>query len=178
MVNNKRKEELREMGTLYELTDVFLNLWELIDDPEADEDVILDTLEGIDGEIEDKADGYAKVIAQANAEAAALKSEALRITNRRKTIENNISRMKASLQNAMELTGKTKFKTSLFSFSVANNGGKAPIVIDDIDPDKLPEEYKIVTISPNTEAIRNALEEGKKLSFAHIGERGRSLRIK
>lgn len=35
---------------------------QLLEDPEADEQVILDTMEGIDFEIEEKADGYAKII--------------------------------------------------------------------------------------------------------------------
>lgn len=35
---------------------------QLLEDPEADEQVILDTMEEIDFEIEEKADGYAKII--------------------------------------------------------------------------------------------------------------------
>ena len=48
------------MSTLYELTGQYMDLMEMAE--EADPDVLRDTLEGIEGEIEDKADNYAKVI--------------------------------------------------------------------------------------------------------------------
>ena len=44
---------------LYELTEQFLALQELAYDPEVDEQTFQDTMEGLWGEIEDKADGYA-----------------------------------------------------------------------------------------------------------------------
>ena len=47
---------------LYELTEQFLALQELAYDPEVDEQTFQDTMEGLWGEIEDKADGYAKII--------------------------------------------------------------------------------------------------------------------
>ena len=50
------------MSTLYELTADWLALMEMAEDPDIEEDVFMDTLEGIEGEIEIKADGYAKVI--------------------------------------------------------------------------------------------------------------------
>lgn len=65
--------------TLFELTGQFMQLWDMIDDQEIDDDVILDTLEGIDGEIEIKADGYAKVLAQIDATAAAIKTQEARL---------------------------------------------------------------------------------------------------
>ena len=38
----------------------------------------------------------------------------------------------------MKITGKTKFTTNLFSFSIAKNGGKQALTIDG----DVPEEYK------------------------------------
>lgn len=125
--------------TLYELTGGFLELWDMIDDPDVDEAVILDTLEAIDGEIEDKADGYATVIAEAKGKADTIKAEIDRLTARKKAVENNIDRMKKSLQNAMELTGKTKFKTALFSFGIQKN----PASVSIEEGAKIPERYLI-----------------------------------
>ena len=50
------------MATLYEITGDFLKLLDMAE--ELDEEVFRDTLEGIEGELEIKADGYAKVIAE------------------------------------------------------------------------------------------------------------------
>lgn len=160
--------------TLYELTEGFQQLWDLIDDPEADEDTILDTLEAIDGEIEYKADGYAKVIAEANGKAEALKTEIDRLTVRKKTLENNVVRLKRHLQSAMELTGKTKFKTELFNFGIQKN--PPSLKIDDetrVSHDYLiPQPPKI-----DTKAIKEALKEGFHFDWCHL-EQTESLRIR
>ena len=84
--------------TLYELTNDWLQLMTLLEEG-ADEDVINDTLEGLDYEIEQKADGYARVIRNIEADIAGLKTEIDRMTNRKKVLENNITRLKANLQN-------------------------------------------------------------------------------
>ena len=47
------------MSTLYELTNDYLTLLDMAEDPDVEEDVLRDTMEGIEGEIEIKADGYA-----------------------------------------------------------------------------------------------------------------------
>ena len=50
------------MSALYELTGFFLELMDMLEDEECDEQCIMDTLESVEYEIEDKADGYAKII--------------------------------------------------------------------------------------------------------------------
>ena len=91
--------------TLYELTEDYMNLLELAEDPDIDEQAFTDTLEGIEGALEDKAEGYAKVIRTLEGDAAACDAESKRLRNKKQTIENNIKRMKAALQYAMQATG-------------------------------------------------------------------------
>ena len=111
------------MSKLYELTEEWESIAEMLYDGETDEQVILDTLESIEGEIEDKADNYAKLIKSMLADAEALKAEAARLTARRMSLENRAQRLKDTLQANLEFIGKTKFKTVLFCFSVSKNGG-------------------------------------------------------
>ena len=40
------------MSTLYQLTDDYLTLLEMAEDPDMDEQALMDTMEGIEGEIE------------------------------------------------------------------------------------------------------------------------------
>ena len=61
--------------TLYELTSDYLTLLEMAEDPDIDIQAFDDTLEGLEGEIEAKADGYAKVITTLNGDAALLKGQ-------------------------------------------------------------------------------------------------------
>lgn len=162
------------MSSLYELTNDWLQLMDMLEDG-ADEDVINDTLEGLDYEIEQKADGYARVIRNLEADAAGLKTEIGRMTDRKRVIENNIKRLKKNLQEAMEMTGKVKFKTDLFSFNIQNN--TPSVVIDNIDD--IPIEYLVLQEPEiNKKKIAADIKAGVDLSyFAHL-EQSRSLRIK
>ena len=66
------------MSNLYQLTNNYETVLNMLYDEEVDEQMILDTLEGIVGEIEDKADGYAKIINELEAKKNARKEEAKR----------------------------------------------------------------------------------------------------
>ena len=162
--------------TLYELTNDWLQLMTMLEEG-ADEDVINDTLEGLDYEIEDKAEGYAKVIRNIESDIAGLKAEIERMTDRKRVLENNITRMKNNLQAAMELTGKTKFKTDLFSFNVQSN--PAAVVMDEQYLENIPEEY-LIPQEPKLDKKKLAadLKAGVDLEgIAHL-EQSRSLRIR
>lgn len=108
------------MATIYELTEKWLKVKELAEEG-ADEEAVANALEDIGGEIEEKADGYARVIKSLEAEAAAIKSETERLTARKATLENSTKRLKKRLKEAMEACEKTKFKTLLFSFGIQKN---------------------------------------------------------
>ena len=162
--------------TLYELTNDWLQLMTMLEEG-ADEDVINDTLEGLDYEIEDKAEGYAKVIRNIESDIAGLKAEIERMTDRKRVLENNITRMKNNLQAAMELTGKTKFKTDLFSFNVQSN--PAAVVMDEQYLENIPKEY-LIPQEPKLDKKKLAadLKAGVDLEgIAHL-EQSRSLRIR
>ena len=61
------------MSSIYELTGDWLRAYDLIDAEEFDEDVLIETLEQIEEDIEDKADSYAKLMKNLAAEAEGLK---------------------------------------------------------------------------------------------------------
>ena len=50
--------------TLMDLTGDYLQMLDLLDDPELDPQTLKDTMEGIEGAFEDKFDGYAAVLRQ------------------------------------------------------------------------------------------------------------------
>ena len=166
------------MSSLYELKSEYLQLKEMLEDDSIDEQVILDTMEGIDYEIEIKADNYAKIIRELEGEAETIKKEISRLDDKYSRIKDNVKRLKDNLQQAMIETGKTKFKTDLFSFGIQKNGGRAPLIIEDgkIIPAEYIEKREIELLKKD--AIREDLEKGIDLGFAHFGERGESLRIK
>lgn len=125
------------MAKLHEITGEFLELMELASDTTLDQKMIADTLESVVFEFEEKADGYAKVVKSLEGDVEALDKEIKRLTERKNTIKNNITSIKKNLENAMLVTGKTKFKTLLFNFGIQKNPASA--VID--DETKIPKEY-------------------------------------
>lgn len=166
------------MASLYELTGNFLEAQEMLFDEEVEIETILNTLDCIDCLIEEKADSYAKIMKYVEGQIVITKGERERLYQREKMLEKRCKTMKEHLQQCMELTGKTKFKTALYSFSIQKDGGVKPLQID-VDVNDIPTEYLIPQPpKPDTNAIRKALEEGKILPFAHLEEKGTSLRIR
>lgn len=165
------------MASIYEITDDFLHIQDMMEDPELDPQTLADTLEAIEGELEVKAENYAKVMKNLEGDIVAIKAEIDRLTSKKKAIENNIKNMKATLQNVMEVTGKTKFKTDLFSFGIQKN---APSVVIDVeDVRDIPEDYlKFKEPEVDKTAIKAAINDGVDLSgIAHL-EQSQSLRIR
>ncbi len=163
--------------TLYELTNEYVELLIMLEDPEIDEAIITDTLEGISGELELKAEGYAKVMRQMETDIKAIKAEEDRLYNRRKSLENRLAWLKDRLQNVMEITGKTRFKTELFTFTIQKN--PASVVIDENRLENIPAEY-LIPQEPKIDRtkIKEDLKAGKELpGIAHL-QQTESLRIR
>lgn len=161
---------------LYELTADVMTLQEMLENEVEDEQMLLDTLEGVQYEYEYKLEQYAKVIRNLEADANAYKLEANRLNERRRVIENNIDRLKNHMFESMKATGINKVKGTLLNVSIQKNGGKLPVIVD-CDVKDLPESVVKVVESPDLEAIRKLLDAGE-CDFARYGERGESLRIK
>jgi Mg2+ and Co2+ transporter CorA len=159
---------------LYDLKESYKTILDNMDNEDFDLSGVLETL---DDAIEDKADGYARVITQAKAEIDSIDDEIKRLTAMKKSRKNTVDRLKENLFNAMKETGKTKFKTDLFAFSIAKNGGKIPVVVD-VETADLPDDLVNIVEKPDLDALRDYIERTGDLTYAHFGERGESLRIK
>ena len=166
------------MATLYEITNEFREVYELLTDPEVDEQVVLDTLEAVKGELEIKAAGYINVIKQMEMEANACALQKEFWEEKKRVRDNSIKRLKDALCNAMILTGhddKDGLKAGDYTLKVAKNGGKQPMIVN---AEEVPDNYMKVTYSVDNDKIRKALEDGEELPFAHLEERGKHIAIK
>lgn len=164
------------MANLYEIASDYLLLLDIMSNDELEAEELKDTLEGVEGELEIKAENYAKIMKNIEGDIKALKEEEKRLSTRRKALEKNVERLKQALFNVMKETGKTKFKTELFNFSICKNGGKLPVIVD-VETSYLPDELVKIVESPDLEAISRLLDAGD-FTYAHYGERGESLRIR
>lgn len=109
------------MRTLYEMTDELLKLMNFLYDEDADEEKLLQLCGEVEMEIEDKADGYAKIIKELDGTIKALYEEEKRLRSRKSSLKNRQALLKHNLEESMKAIGKTKFKTDLFSFNIQKN---------------------------------------------------------
>lgn len=165
------------MSNIYEITNDYLQIMAMLEDSDLDPQTLADTMEGIEGEFEIKAENYAKVMKNLEGDILAIKTEIDRLTAKKKALENNIKNMKSTLQTAMETTGKTKFKTELFSFNIQKNAPS--VVIDEQYIENIPDKYlKYKDPEIDKTAIKDAIQKGEDLGgIAHL-EIKNTLRIK
>ena len=157
----------KTMESLYELTEQYAAVRDMLFDEDVDEQVINDTLESIEGAIEMKADNSAAVI----------KQEEVRLAARRKSLENRSAALKDRLEENMRFIDKKKFKTDLFSFNIQTNGGLQPLQVSD-DINDIPRKFLVqADPEPNNAAIREYLKN-HEVEWAKLLPRGESLRIR
>lgn len=161
------------MASLYELTEDYKELLAMAEDEELDSELLADTLEGIEGSIEEKAEACAKIMKELAGESAAIQTEIDRLANRARLMDNNAKRLKERIYQAMLVTGKRKLKTMLFSFNIQKN--TPSLVID--QEDRIPKEYWVKQ-EPKLDkpALKKWLKDNPA-DFAHL-EQSEGLRIR
>ena len=142
---------------LYELTGEYIQLMQMLEDASVeDESEIVAAMEAVAGDIEDKADAYARMMKNLLGDIDALEQEEKRLYDRRTALKNRVDRLKAAIQNAMELTGTKKLKTSIGNWSIQKN----PLSVSAVDVEKIPARFLIE--QPPKVDRRAILEEFKQ----------------
>lgn len=157
---------------LYELANEFAALSNSDMDPE----MIADTLEGLDFEIEVKIENCLALIKNDLADAEALKAEAAKLTERARMANNRVDRIKEYVAASLETAGKKSLKAGVHQVSI-----RAPSKsVEIMDSGSLPPElvdYETL-IKPDKLAIKKQLEAGIAVPGAQIKTGKPSLIIK
>ena len=164
------------MNSLYELSNDYALLLSLLYDEDAEEQTLIDTLDSIEGEIDDKAESYAKIIKDLEVSCDNMTAEINRLKEHQTAVKKRMEWLKGNLFTAMKEVGKTKIKGDIFTVSIQKNGGAAPLKVL-VEPSELPEDLRKVKYEADKEALRKLAEQGDT-RYAVIEERGESLRIK
>ena len=161
------------MPSLFDLSTDYQQLYDLIAEQE-DEQVLKDTLASINDAIEDKADGYVAVIKTLEGDNKAIDEEIKRLRQRKTSNQNGVKRLKESLQEVMEQTGKEKFKTALNSYSIANN----PPSVDITDESLIPKQYYIEQQPKlDKKELLKVVKDGLEIKGVEL-KQSRSLRVR
>lgn len=115
------------MTTLYSIQEKYQQLLYLAEQLEPE--LLKDTLESIEDELETKAENVAFVIKELQGQALVLEKETKRLSERKNTINNNVKRLKQSLFDAMITANKQKIKTNLFTLDIRKN--PPSVIIED-----------------------------------------------
>lgn len=161
------------MVSMYTMTEEWKNVFDMLLDPEIPEEAVFDTIEMIEVDMDTKADSYAKIIKSMDGDTSLIDAEIKRLQERKASIGKRKEWLKGQLETMMRTTGRTKFKTALFSYNIQKNGGARPVDITA----PVPAEW-LKPGDPDTKRIREYLESGCELPFATLMERGESLRIR
>lgn len=160
---------------LYEMTNGYNEIFDMVMDDDVNLDVLEDTLQAIEGGIEEKVENGIRLIKTLEYRQAAMKAEADRLIKNQKAIKNNIDRIKSWYKVNMGLLGKKKIATCVGSMNVQLKPAK--LVLDEV---KLPADYfKIIpqAFEPDKDKIKADLSVGKQIPGAEL-VREQSLRIR
>lgn len=97
---------------LFELAKEYQAVALMLQDPDMDTQAVLDTLESISGDFDEKADNVACMVKSLQAEAKALKAEADTLSQRAKARSARADGLKDYLHQQMSRVGKKKIETA------------------------------------------------------------------
>lgn len=163
------------MFKLYELTEMYKNIQELINDDEVDTEILESALNQIEGDINSKAESIAKLVRTIDGDINTLKEEEKRLATRRRVLENK----QKSIKNYLEMQLKTmeidKVKTPLFTVALQNNPPSVNIIDENLIPIDFITTQTVTSISRRD--ILEALKDGKEIPGAEL-KQTKSLRIR
>ena len=168
------------MSTLYTIAAEFRALEDLIDEQanatEADLDVVARWMDEQQGAFETKLSGCIAWIREQESLGQAREDEAKRLRDLAKVNSNRVARLKEAIKFVFESQGLKKVETPMGNVTLAGNGGKQPVAIDDVPLEAI--EPRFTKVVRDDEKIRAALEAGESLTFARALPRGCHIRIK
>jgi phage host-nuclease inhibitor protein Gam len=162
------------MAKLYEISDRYKNIQELLDNPDLPEVDILQALSKIDEEFDTKAENIAKLISALNSDIDGMAKEIKRLQNRKSVMEHRADDLKSYIYEHMKALNKKKIKGKLFTLSIQKNSPSVSVIDEGavLGQYKIPQPPKL-----DKKAILTDLKRDKKIDGVEI-KQGTSLRIR
>ena len=160
---------------LYELTGAYNDIFGLLEtEDELNFQALEDTLQAIEGDLEQKAGGIAKMIISLQKTAEAFGGEAIRLADKKRSLENKVKWLKDYMMQAMEAISKDKIQTDVGTICRQ----KSPAGVSVIDAKAIPDEF---WYQPDPQldksSVLSALKRGAQVPGAELHQ-GYHLRIR
>ena len=165
------------MTALYELAAEYRTDCEKLADMDLDEQTLADTLEGLSGELEVKAQNVIMFTRNLEATASAIKDAEAQMAARRKALENRAAGLRRYVLENMQFAGIQKIECPFFKLSIRDN----PAAVDIYEPGLIPAQYmkqpEPPPPAPDKTAIKAAITAGTEVPGAKL-TKGTRLEIK
>lgn len=166
---------------LYELSEMYVNLQEMLEDDTQDHETIMDTLDSIQEDVETKIDSIIKLIRNTEAEINALKAEEARLNARRKAKEKSEKKLREFIIMIMNTVGIQKVKGLAGTVSLGKEKYKY-VVQDEMSLKvRFPEFVEMVPKVINKNELNKQLSELDEDQLRILGvvvEKNRTLSIR
>ncbi|AUR90623.1 hypothetical protein NVP1148O_34 [Vibrio phage 1.148.O._10N.286.54.A10] len=160
------------MSKLYEIANEYAELA----NSDMDAEMIADTLEGIAGEFEIKAENILALIKNETALEEALKAEAKTLTERARVSANKVKNLKDYIASSMETMELKKLNAGVHAITVRK--GVQSVQIDNLE--QIPSDFVTIetTTKPDKNLIKSKLKLGEHIEGASLVTGKSSLIIK
>jgi hypothetical protein len=160
--------------TLYELTEQYKELESLLADGEIDADVFFDTIEGLEGEIDDKIDATCSIIKNKLAEADAIHAESEALAERYRSRKKEAQRISERLASLMLRVGKDKYESPRHAIKF-NKGEKVEFTDEDALIEYLIKTHpEIVTekteVTVSKTDVKRLIKSGEAIPFTEFSQ--------
>ena len=167
-----------KLPALYQLSQQHRELERLADTTdELPAEVIRDTIEALEGEIEAKAISVAAVVRNLETHAELIRDAAKQLSERAARADKRAESLKAYMLFCLQATGITKVETAEYTIAVRNNPESVRIA----DNAELPQEFLVQPPAPpprpDKTAIKAALKAGRQIDGCWL-EAGQRVEIR
>ena len=163
------------MANLFEISERYKNLAELVGNQDIEPEVIEEALRSVEGELSDKLQNITYIIKREESDINLIDEEIKRLQARKKAISNNVDRLKQYMFEAMKFADVKKVNTSLNTWSIAKN----PASVNILDESLIDSQYIVVeTVTKvDKKKLLTDLKNGLEVAGAEI-KQGERLTIK
>ncbi len=158
---------------LFELTENYVKFFTMLEEADEITEELEEMANNLNIAIEEKSDNYVKMIKNLDADVEAYKNQEKIFNKKSKTAENKIAWLKKNLQSSMELQGRKRVETELFTISIQKNTPSLDITSED----NIGDEYYKVERTLNKRDLLNDIKEGLIIDGVGI-KQTESLRIR
>ena len=161
------------MNTLYDIAAEYRQTADKLADLDLDEQTIADTLEGMSGALELKAQNVVMFARNLEATATAIKEAETNMASRRKALEHRAAGLRRYALSAMQVAGVQSIECPYFKLSVRKN----PTAVEVFDAAQIPAQFMRTPEppppAPDKKAITEAIKAGQEVPGARLvsGER-------